>query len=704
MPATVTEPVSSPAARASIPPPAPGAAPVGGDLSRRLVGVTLLGLLAAAALVPPEALWAPPGRRIAVLVAGGGTWLPVAVAVAFAGALAGAGLARAGRLPAWGTELAARRRAGLAVAGLSGLAVGAVAALAFGALPVHVDGVVQAFQANVLRGGAAAAPAPPLREFFLTLNTAIADGRWLGQFPPGFPALLALAGHGWGPAVLHALVAAWLAHALYRAGAELYGRMEGLLAAGLVAISPFALILSASGLNHAAAATLAVTAFWLALRVRPHRQRAFLARSVACGLALGGLIATRPLDGLVTAACVVPLALPAAGARRRAAAGLVLGLAPPLALAALYNRAVTGSALEVGYSFVWGAAHGPGFHVSPWGEPHNLARGIFNLHRDLWLLNAGALGRALPLLAMAALPLALSCGRGESFDPGRPNSGARTARAGEDALYALVLGLAAAYVLYWHHDWFLGPRYLFGAFPFLMLLASRGMALTAGRLRGRPLARGALAGALVAGALWLLAVDLPDRVGSAVTLRPEFRVDVAGEAREQGILRGVIFVKESWGSRLLARLRARGLTASEAERVYRRADHCLLEELLGDPATGRARILSSVAADLERAPAPRAEPARNGDPTLRLRPGPLPPACGAEIAYDLAAPYGSFTPQLARQDPWLRGPIVVARDLPGENARLVATLGLGPGWLYVPGRRGGRGAFLPLRPGEGSAF
>jgi hypothetical protein len=695
MPGTVTEAVVLPAEPAPAPRPARPAPSAGGEFPRRLLGLALLGLLIAAALVPPEAPWAPAGRRIAVLVAGGRVWLPVAVAIAVAGSLAGAALARGGRLPAWGTELAARRRAGLVVAGWSGLAVGAVAAFAFGALPVHVDGVVQAFQANVLRGGAAVAPAPPLPEFFLTLNTAITDGRWLGQFPPGFPALLALVGQGWGPAVLDALVAAWLAYALFRAGEELYGRTEGLLAAGLVAISPFALILSASGLNHAAAAALAVTAFWLALGVRSHRGRTSPGRAVACGLALGGLIATRPLDGIVTAVCVVPLALLPSGARLRTAVALVLGLAPPLALAALYDRAVTGSALELGYAFVWGAAHGPGFHLSPWGEPHTPARGLFNLHRDLWLLNSGALGRALPLLAVAALPLALGSVR---------DTGTRTAGGGESALYALVFGLAAAYVLYWHHDWFLGPRYLFVAFPFLTLLASRGMTLTAGRLRGHPVARGALAGALVAGVLWLLAVDLPERVGAAFALRPEFRVDVVRQAREQGISRGVIFVKESWGSRLLARLRARGLTASEAERVYRRADHCRLEELLGDPAAGRTRILSSVAADLGRAPAPRAAAARNGDPTLRLRPGPLPPVCGAEIAYDLAAPYGSFTPQLARQDPWLRGPIVVARDLRDENPRLVATLGLGPGWLYVPGRPGGRGAFLPLRPGEGSAF
>ncbi len=662
---------------------------------RRRAGLFLLVLLGAASLVPPEAVWSPAPGRLAALLAGARGWLPVALAVATAGALVGAALARAGQLPAWGSRLARRPRAGLLVASGAGLAVGAVAGFAFGASPLHVDAVVQAFQANLLRGGAAVAPAPSLPEFFVTLNTAIRDGRWLGQFPPGFPALLALAPPGWGRVAVHALVAAWLAYAVYRAGDALFGRGEGLLAAALVAASPFALLLSASGLNHAAAAAAAATAFWLAVAGWGSRGRgAGAALACAGGFALGVLIATRPLDGLVVATLVAPLTIGRAEGRLDRGLCLAVGLAPALLLTGLYDKAVTGSALELGYTFVWGPAHGPGFHVSPWGEPHTLARGLFDLHRDLWLLDRDAFGRALPLLAAAALPLVL--------DSRSQEGGER--RAGEAVLVALFLGLPAVYVLYWHHDWFLGPRYLFTVFPFFALLAARGTLLAARRLGGRPVARGAWVGALAAGALWLLAVDLPARTGAAFALRPEFRVDVAALARARGIDRGVIFVRESWGSRILARLLARGLMPSEAERLYRRADHCALERLLADPTADRARILAGSRAELERTPAPQSDGPRNGDPSLRLRPGALPAICGEEIAYDLAAPYGAFTPQLALEDPWLRGPLVVARDLRGENARLLAARGGGPGYLYIPGRLGAPGAFVPLGPGDVSAF
>jgi hypothetical protein len=100
-----------------------------------------------------------------------------------------------------------------------------------------------------------------------------------------------------------------------------------------------------------------------------------------------------------------------------------------------------------------------------------------------------------------------------------------------------------------------------------------------------------------------------------------------------------------------------------------------------------------------------ADATRNGDPTLRLSPGvPLAAVCVEEIAYDLAAPYGVFTPQMALQDPWLRSPLVIARDLRNENARLLSALGRSRGYLYVPGRLGAPAAFLPLEPGEVSAF
>jgi hypothetical protein len=684
---------------------------------RSASGVALLGLLSLASVLHPASVWISPRPAVGrALLEGSGPWLPVALGVGLVGALVGALLAGSGGLPRWGSELPGGRRAGGILALAGGLTVAVVAAFAFGGMPVHVDGVVQAFQARVLREGAAVAPAPPLFEFFVTLNTALDGDRWFGQFPPGFPALLALAGPGAGRIVLHGALAALSAYALFRAGEAVYGRGTGLLAAALFAFNPFTLLLSASGLNHAAAAACAALAFWLAACATGEHHGA---RLFGCGAALGALITIRPLDGLVVSACVLPYALRSVGAPRPGGRGASplppqpslhlrsllcasAGLLPPLAFLALYNHATTGSAGELGYTHVWGAAHGMGFHPSPWGEPHTLGSGLAHLHGDLWLLNARSFGVALPLLPLVALPLVFSRwgGKRRVPAPGEARASSRPARGrarAERTLYLLALALPAAYVFYWHHDWFLGPRYLFTVFPFFCLLAARGCALLAGAAGTREVLRGAVAGALAAGALWLVAQELPARLGSAFAMRPDFRVDVARQAKELGIRRGVVFVKESWGSRLLARLRARGLTAAETERSYRTADHCTLERLLRDPAAGRADLLAAVATDLRRTPPAAFDPRSNGDPSLRLRPGTeLAPECRAEIAYDLAAPYGAFTPQLALLDPWLREPVVVARDLGEADARLVAALRRGPGYLYVPGRGAAAAAFLPL--------
>ena len=713
------------------------------SVARSVPGIALLVVLFAAAILYPEAVWVARPAPLRALVEGTSGWLPSAVATALLGGLAGWLLLGRGSLPlraGQGVRVDARgrqgrtgeppRRAGLVLALAFGLAVAGLALLAFGGAPVHVDAVVQSFQARILREGAVVAPAPPLAEFFVTLNTALESGRWFGQFPPGFPALLAVAGPG-REFILHGVVAALGAYSVFRIGAALYGRRTGLLSAMLFAVSPFVLLLSASGLSHAAAAAAAAAAFWMAVEERterrssaatpagepgpgrgprsapeprpaheppPVRQPGSVARPglrlLCCGVALGALITIRPLDGLVVSACLLPLALKGAlrrgdtTERWRSVGALGAGFLTPLALFALYNVATTGLATRLGYTHVWGPEHGMGFHLSPWGELHTLTRGLLHLHRDLWLLNAEAFGPALPLLPFAALPLVLRA----------------TRPAAETTLYFVFCAVPAAYVFYWHHDWFLGPRYLFTVFPFFAVLAARGVALAFSPARARPALRGACLGALAAGAGWLVALELPAQVGSAFALRPGFRVDVAREAQAHGISNGIVFVRESWGSRLLARLRGRGLTAAEAERAYRVADHCALELLLTDPAAGREELLAGVAADLRRSPPPAFDAGRNGDPTLRVRPvAALAPACAAEIAYDVTVPYGLFAPQLARMDPWLRGPLVVARDLGAEDERLVEALRKGPGYLYVPGRGGSAARFLPIPAGRAPA-
>jgi hypothetical protein len=56
------------------------------------------------------------------------------------------------------------------------------------------------------------------------------------------------------------------------------------------------------------------------------------------------------------------------------------------------------------------------------------------------------------------------------------------------------------------------------------------------------------------------------------------RWDADAAARDAGVRRGLVFVRESWGSQLVARLWALGLTRAQTERLYTHVDACLLEQ------------------------------------------------------------------------------------------------------------------------------
>ncbi len=150
-----------------------------------------------------------------------------------------------------------------------------------------------------------------------------------------------------------------------------------------------------------------------------------------------------------------------------------------------------------------------------------------------------------------------------------------------------------------------------------------------------------------------------------------------------------MFVAVSWGNRMISRARGAGASASVVERVYRRSDHCELEETVARAeAEGWSgdRLDASLVA-LLRAPGElETREDLNRDQTLRLAPGrPLTEGCRREILYD-RADYTNYSPHLAANDPDLRGRFVFARDLGDQNAKLAALYPDKPAYLYRPGR------------------
>jgi len=168
-------------------------------------------------------------------------------------------------------------------------------------------------------------------------------------FPPGYPALLALGFLAGAPLAVGPLLAALVTLATYALALELFGRREVALVAATLSVLCAALRYhTADTMSHGWAAVLLSTALLGALRGGRW--------ALITGLALGWLVATRPVTGLVAVAFAGALT----ARRRRAELVLVaLGTLPGLALLALHQHAATGSWLGSTQLRYYALADGP---------------------------------------------------------------------------------------------------------------------------------------------------------------------------------------------------------------------------------------------------------------------------------------------------------------------------------------------------------
>jgi hypothetical protein len=146
-----------------------------------------------------------------------------------------------------------------------------------------------------------------------------------------------------------------------------------------------------------------------------------------------------------------------------------------------------------------------------------------------------------------------------------------------------------------------------------------------------------------------------------------WNADLAATAA--GISRALVFVRESWGAQLVARMWAAGVPASVAEQQYRRSDACALERALdrierqglrSDAAVAELTPLLRDAARLIRSPF-------TVDPTNNLLPGSIYTAECLQRLRDDGAGFTLYGPLLLAR----RRDIVYARDLHARDTLLV---------------------------------
>lgn len=570
---------------------------------------------------------------------------------------------------------------------------GAVARLAFHGQPHHVDSIAQLFQARIFAGGALTAPAPADYAFFGATNLVDHAGRWFAQYPPGHPALLAVAVVLGAPWLLNPILTAASVPLVYGAGRRLVGEGVGRLATVLFIASPFALLLAGSQMNHASTGFFLAVALYASVRaIGEDRDRIW---AVVTGVALGLAAAIRPLEAAVWA-----LLLGGWIAHRRGLrSGLWAGLACILALTPLllYNRATTGAPLRFGYTLLWGTGHGLGFHVDPWGNPFTPGRSLATSALDLQQLDVALLGWPFPALAFVVIAIVAA-----AAGPGSRDGATRRATG---PLTALFLAAPVAYFFYWHRDDFLGPRFLHASVVPAILLTAMGITFVARRWeRVRPALRVLVGGGL----LFTLGVSIPDTVGRLAGSYPEMKLDPGAALGSMGAAPGssLVFVKVSWGSRLIGRLWGWGMSAPVTEQAYRAVDGCRLQGALD-------RADSLAAAGLDSAlvrEQMQGQVRRWVESDLPVVRGLLPDAsvrvdtsaalagrCRREAGYD-ASGFTSYGALMWRDDPWLEHGALFARDLgPERDRRLLGRYPNRRAYVYAP-RSAGSTSPPMLRP------
>ena len=433
--------------------------------------------------------------------------------------------------------------------------------------PLLIDEIGHIFQARIFAQGRLWLDPPRYPEFFSALHVIDFGGKYFTHFPPGGPLILL-------PAVV--LGVPWIVGPLFGAisAALFWGivrRVESspsvAFAAALLFVgAPFVAFLSGSHMNHVPVLTCLLTAMYALARQTADADN-HPGWAGLCGASLGIAATIRPIDAIAFA---LPAGLwmlwrtiqrPARFAEL-VAAGIAIAI--PIAGVLWYNAQTTGQALLFPYEVLWGKSHGIGFHKSPWGEPHTPVRGVELI--NIYFLRLQSNLFELPVPSLLAPIIALGTTR-------------RVQRFDRYLLWTSAI-IVALYFCYWGDGYFLGARFFLVLSPALVLWTARLLPTLRERFPDRTvLYRGAAFAAVTAASISLL-VGIPYR---ALVYRNGFltmRIDFEAMAERQGVHDAIIFVREAWGSQLIARMWALGVPRSETESVYRAVDACILDGAL----------------------------------------------------------------------------------------------------------------------------
>lgn len=556
------------------------------------------------------------------------------------------------------------------VVALLALALYSTVAIAIlGGRPLDLDEIVQVLQAQIFAQGRLSLPLSSHPAFFSSMNVVETHGRYFAQYPAGGPAMLLLGvllGATWIVGPLCGAITVLAFSIFLRAAEPRRGIALGALL--LFAFAPFVFFVSGSHMNDVTSlmwTTVAIAA--MATVVSSDRPRPALA--FVSGLAFACAATIRPVDAFAFAlpAGIWYLARALRSRERWAdAIPAAIGVAIPMAALLWINSRTTGAPLLFGYEALWGKAHNLGFHASPWGTVHTPARGLELI--NIYFLKLQTYAYESPLPSLVPLIGALLLSRKLS-----PTDRYLLASAGL---------LVALYFCYWFGGLYHGPRFVYFLMLPIALWTARFLPLLAERFgRGSTIHRAGVYG-LSCAALLALGVSVPFRAELYATSRPTPRWDADSAAAAAGVENALVFVRESWGAQMVARMWALGVSAQDAEHLYWQSDACALEE--GIHRAEQSGLHGQAALDaltplMHAAGSARPSPF-SPDSSERYVPGTTyTPRCLKRIEEDRAG-FTLFAPFLLAHG----GGNIYARDLGEQNALLMAQHPDRPAYLLKP--------------------
>lgn len=539
-----------------------------------------------------------------------------------------------------------------------------------GARPILLDGISQLVQSRYFAAGQPAGPRLEDAEFWQFQFMVLTDSGWASQYPPGFPAALALAGR-LAPLWLLGPVLLGLAVFLIGMIAERIfpeDRVVARVGTTLTALSPFLAFHAATYMNHVLALALVALVALASLLAMDRSWR----WSLVSGAALGGLFATRPYTGLILGLFATVLVWLGAPAPTRLSVrgwvkrvgGVVVGAAPFVVGVLLYNRHLFGAATRFGYVAAEGPGHGLGFHVDPWGAPYGPIEAVGYTSADLQGLSLDLLQTPVPAVVLVGLYLLLA-----------PRLSRGAVLAGSWALLPV-----AAQAFYWHHDLFMGPRLLYeAAAGWCVLLATAAVASIRalpedGRSSRWGVSRSGLTGTFLLAVLVGVVLAAPAKLASYRSVAEQSGMALSAPATASASL---VFVHGSWEDRLAARLAASGMRVDSIRAALAHNATCRLEIYLGEIEASGAGEERPASAELSFAPGPepRLRELRmpSGSVVRSYQGESLSPRCQREAASDFMGIVG-LPPLLWQGDlPGLGSTgAMFVRDLgPERNRRLI---------------------------------